>query len=372
MCFAWWVSGCPHTYVCPIHSYVQRGSDAPHMSPYSYASVCSERHLHVVGVVEDPLHVGTPPYMLETSPIWWMSPLKSYPPLIGWIPCASMFSGYLHVIWGILPLCWGFGENSIMLGFGGISISVKLWCLAVYPLGVHYALSCTVLVAHYVSHIYHSYDYYSSGYSGVFWSVIYFISDHAPLMGLPAMLGQHEVVLSPPLMQKCLGGVIGLASVPQQQPPSLMPLLAYANYAMGSPQVGFFYRVGLHTFLYIICLVSILVSALCFQVPSWLPYYPMGAQPLGCAPLQPFGVYPWPAYVQPDDGHRSMPGMHRVAAPSTTLRRGSLLLLGLLFPDHPIYMVGHTALRAWKRVTQSLCLSYMMGRVFFSRFGAIR
>ena len=53
----------------------------------------------------------------------------------------------------------------------------------------------------------------------------------------------------------------------------------------------------------------------------------MGAQPLGFAPLQPFGVYLWQAYVQPGDGHWSTPGLHRVAAPSATLGRGSLLLL---------------------------------------------
>ena len=52
--------------------------------------------------------------------------------------------------------------------------------------------------------------------------------------------------------------------------------------------------------------------------------------------------------MQPSDGHWSMPGMHSVAAPSATLRRGSLLLLSLLFPNHPIYMVGHTALGAWQ------------------------
>ena len=84
------------------------------------------------------------------------------------------------------------------------------------------------------------------------------------LMGLPATLGQHEVVLPPPLMLRCSGGVIGLASVPQQQLPSLMPLLAYANYTMGSPLVGFFFRVEPPTVLYIICLVSILVSAFYF------------------------------------------------------------------------------------------------------------
>ena len=50
-----------------------------------------------------------------------------------------------------------------------------------------------------------------------------------------------------------------------------------------------------------------------------MPYSPMGAQLLGFAPLQPFGVYPWQAYVQPGDDHWSTPGMHRVAAPSATL-----------------------------------------------------
>ena len=120
--------------------------------------------------------------MLDTSSTCWTpSPYGGCllicltPQLIGWIPCTSVcFREYLYVIWGILPLCWG---------FGGISISVKLWCLAVHPLGVLYALSCTFLVAHYVAHVCHSYDYYSSGYSGVFWSVIYFISDHDPFLG---------------------------------------------------------------------------------------------------------------------------------------------------------------------------------------------
>ena len=82
-----------------------------------------------------------------------------------------------------------------------------------------------------------------------------------------------------------------------------------------------------------------------------MPYSPMGAQLLGFAPLQPFGIYPWQAYVEPGDGHWSTPGIHRVAALSATLGRVSLLLLIQLFPNHPIYLVGHTALRALLRVT---------------------
>ena len=54
--------------------------------------------------------------------------------------------------------------------------------------------------------------------------------------------------------------------------------------------------------------------------------------------------------------------MHRVAAPSTTMSRGSLLLLSQLFTNHSIYMVGHTALGAQQRVTWSLHLPHMMGR----------
>ena len=117
------------------------------------------------------------------------------------------------------------------------------------------------------------------------------------LMMFLVTLHQHGVVQPPPLMPRGSGGVIGLASVPQQQPSSSMPLLTYANYAMGSPQVGFFFRVEPPTVLYIICLVSPLVSAFYFWVISWMLYSPMGPQPLGFAPLQLFGVYPWQAYV---------------------------------------------------------------------------
>ena len=112
------------------------------------------------------------------------------------------------------------------------------------------------------------------------------------LMGLPATLGQCGVVLPPLLPLRCPGGFIGLASVPQQEPSSLMPLQAYVNYAMGSAQVGFFFRVEPPTILYILFLVPVLVSAFYFEVQYWIPYSPLGAQLLGFAPLQPFVTYP--------------------------------------------------------------------------------
>ena len=55
------------------------------------------------------------------------------------------------------------------------------------------------------------------------------------LMGLLDMSGQHDVALPPRHSED----VFGLATVPQQQPQSHMPLQAYANYGMGPPQVGF-------------------------------------------------------------------------------------------------------------------------------------
>ena len=90
--------------------------------------------------------------------------------------------------------------------------------------------------------------------------------------------------------------------------------------------------------------------------------FTLGCSTVGVCTITAPWSYPWQAYVQPGDGHWPTPGMHRVAGPSTILSRGSLLLLSLLFPSHPIYMVGHTALGAWQRVTQSLHLSYMVGR----------
>ena len=63
------------------------------------------------------------------------------------------------------------------------------------------------------------------------------------MMGLPATSGQHDVVLPPLLTLRNSGGLVGLATVPQQQLQSQMPLQAYAYYATGPPQVGFSFRV---------------------------------------------------------------------------------------------------------------------------------
>ena len=107
------------------------------------------------------------------------------------------------------------------------------------------------------------------------------------LMGHPATSGQHDVVLLPSLTLRNSGGVVGLATVLQQPPQSQMPLQACANYVMGPLQVVFSFRVEPPTiFLYV--LVFVMVYALCFQVPFWMPYSPMGFNHWGLHHCNPF------------------------------------------------------------------------------------
>ena len=129
------------------------------------ASVCSQRLLHVVGGCKGPLTCWTPPLHL---------PCIGVPPLQFTLStyllaslCISMFRGYLYVIGGIFPLCWGCGGVPHLLGVLGASSHGVSICLFLY-----------ILVVHYVLHFYYGYDYYSSSYTGVFCAVICFISDH--------------------------------------------------------------------------------------------------------------------------------------------------------------------------------------------------
>ena len=113
---------------------------------------------------------------------------------------------------------------------------------------------------------------------------------------------------------------------------------------------------------------SVLVYAFCFQVPWWMPFSPMGAQPLGFAPLQPFGAYLWQAYVQPGDVNWLTPGMHRVAVPSTALSRGSLMPLNQLSPSYPKYKLGQAALAACRVSPNLSAFLAWWGGVFFSGY----
>ena len=116
----------PHTFICPhivIHPHVF--IHPPICPPYSSASLCSERHLHVVGVVGSPLHVGHLLYMLDTSPHmvdaspYVLSPTHWYSSL-----CIYVF-GISACNMGNTPLMLGvWREFPHMLGVWGASASL--------------------------------------------------------------------------------------------------------------------------------------------------------------------------------------------------------------------------------------------------------
>ena len=181
-----------------------------------------------------------------TTLVWGCLPFIGTPMLSCCFPVHWYVLGISVCYVGIFPSVDGFGHVPPLVGGLGASALEMSICSFLY-----------IFVVLYISHFYYSFNYYSSSYSGIFWPVISLISDSgSSLTGFPVSLDQHGVVPPPPLMLRGSGGVLGSVSVPQQQTPSLMPLLAYANYAMSSPQVGFFFRVELPTILYIICLVS--------------------------------------------------------------------------------------------------------------------
>ena len=99
----------PHKFIHP-----SGGANNPHV-PVLYASVCSGKHLHVVG---GPFHLEHLPYMLDTSPIWGCLPICLTPPLIGWLPCASVCLG---------DICMLYGEYSPYIGVGSVPHMFWAW-----------------------------------------------------------------------------------------------------------------------------------------------------------------------------------------------------------------------------------------------------
>ena len=109
------------------------------------------------------------------------------------------------------------------------------------------------------------------------------------LMGLPTMLGQHDVVLLPPLTPRCSGGVLGLASVPQQQPLIFSASLRHMPVMPWVLHVGFFFRVEPPTIclLYVWCLFWCLLST--FRCPAGCHIHSWGLNHWGlhhCSPME--------------------------------------------------------------------------------------
>ena len=131
------------------------------------------------------------------------------------------------------------GLSPSIEGFGGVPPSLGGLGWHISSSTVHILILLNIFVVHYVSRLNHGSDYYSSSYSGIFWPVISVISISGSFSD--RVSSKPCVVPPPPLMPRSSGGVLGSVSVPQQIPSS-MPPLAYANYAMGSPQVGFLFQ----------------------------------------------------------------------------------------------------------------------------------
>ena len=242
------VSGCPlcsyAPYVCmPPYIHMPPRVYTPPICPHTPLDICmfSEASACCRGC-KGPLAYWTPPLHL---PLYGgVLPLGLHPHLFIGFPVHQYVLGISVCDMGnISPFVGGFGDVPHLLGVLGTSAHGVSICLFLYILvGImsHVSTMATttsppVMVA-------------SSGLSSVSSVTV----APSPLR-LPATMDQCGVVQPPPLMPRGSGGVICPTSVPQQQPPSLMPLLAYANYAMGSPQVGFFFRVEPPTVLYIIC-----------------------------------------------------------------------------------------------------------------------
>ena len=169
------------------------------------------------------------------------------------------------------------------------------------------------------------------------------------LTGFPVSLDQHGMVPPPPLMPRGSGGVLGSVSVPQQQPPSSMPPLAYAKYAMGSPQVGFFFRVEPP----IICILYMfgVCSGICFLLlgAKLDAIFTYGGSTVRACTLATLWSLPMAGICAT---WCVVNGPHLVCIewllPLLPWVGWSLLLLILLCPNH---LVGYTALGAPQRVT---------------------
>ena len=76
------------------------------------------------------------------------------------VPCTLLFSGISVLMWAFPLLLKGLGCSPIT--WGGLGAHQLFSC--------SYAHSYTFFVVHYVSHLHHGSNYYSSSYSGIFWA----------------------------------------------------------------------------------------------------------------------------------------------------------------------------------------------------------
>ena len=148
------------------------------MSPHTPVHLYVLRLLHFVGGCKGlPYVLGHFPY---TIPIWGASPSVAPPHSVVGFPVHQYVLGNIYIMWVFSPSVGGLGVFHHHLGVLGITpVLMMSICSFLY-----------IFVVHYVLFFYCSYDYYSSGYGGIFLPVISLISDSGSFLdGVSSKLG---------------------------------------------------------------------------------------------------------------------------------------------------------------------------------------
>ena len=193
--------------------------------------------------------------MFLTPPsVWGCLPFICTPTLCCCFSVHWYVLGILVCYVGICPSVEGFrGVPPSVGGFGGIST----W-------DVH-MLILVIFLVHYVSCFYYVFDYYSTSYSGIFWAVFSLLSGSGSFLDrvsskLGSAWSDSTTTLDAKSLWRCswLGFCATTANALFNASSGLCQL------CYGFSTGRFLFRVESPTILYIICLVSILMSAFYF------------------------------------------------------------------------------------------------------------
>ena len=156
---------------------------------------------HTWEVSRCPTYVQMPPVCLDIALTFGHILYVQTPPHVPMLPCASACSrGYLDVIGAL----------------GSISTSVRLLLSVSTSIGCPLCFIMYFLVVHCLKSLF-STAMTTTPPVTVLSSCMVALSTVTmgpSLRRLPTMLGQHDVVLPPPLTPGCSGGVLGHASLP--------------------------------------------------------------------------------------------------------------------------------------------------------------
>ena len=319
-----------------------------------HVGVCHHRgHLYASCTSVCPLHPYAPPY-----PLYICTTLYTICSICHW-DLGGIFTP--HMPWGL----WGRGISASVRYFcvsTSICLSIQnsqtscfssLWGCFFTGLDVCYASCCSFLYSVFImSHVSNTTATITTPPVTVLCSgmspLLSMVTMAPSLMGLWATLGQYDVVLTP----RHSGGVVGLSTVPHQQPQSQMPLQAYANYAMGHAQVGYSFRVETPTILYFF--MFDVCSGVCFLLSGDMhdALFTYGGSTIGICTVATLWNLPMAgicAAWQWSLAHTQV--CTEWLLPPQLWVGGSLLVLNQLSSSHSNYMVGHTALGTWQRVT---------------------